>query len=99
MSENSQKNTLLSNFGENIQTWSPGKSGNPNGRPKGKKDSLKARVNRLLKRRSFPQVIKMLEAKGYNLKEGTHADVVAAIMVMKAIGGDLKAIKLIGTIT
>jgi len=99
MTENKRKNKQLENFGETFRMWKPGQSGNPNGRPKGKKDGLRARVNRLLKRHSFPQVIKILEAKGCDLDQDSHADVIAGMMVIKAISGDLKAIKLIADIT
>lgn len=96
MTEINQKNTQISNFGKSIQTWRPGQSGNPKGRPKGKKDGLRAQVNRLLKKNSLPQVIKILEAKGINVNEETNADTIAAVMIMKALSGDLRAIKLIG---
>ena len=96
MSENNQQNNPLSQFGDKLTQWEPGKSGNPAGRPKGSKDGIDAHCRRLLaKDLSFPQIKDKLKAKGIDLEIGTNAEAISVVLVLKALTGDLKAIEML----
>ena len=95
--ENSQQNNPLSQFGDKLTQWKPGKSGNPAGRPKGSKDGIDAHCRRLLaKDLSFSQIKNELKAKGIDLDIGTNAEAISVVLVLKALTGDLKAIEMLG---
>ena len=95
--ENSQQNNPLSQFGDKLAQWKPGQSGNPAGRPKGSKDGIDAHCRRLLaKDLSFPQIKDKLKAKGIDLEDGTNAEAISVVLVLKALTGDLKAIEMLG---
>ena len=95
--ENSQQNNPLSQFGDKLTQWEPGKSGNPAGRPKGSKDGIDAHCRRLLaKDLSFSQFKDKLKAKGIDLEDGTNAEAISVVLVLKALTGDLKAIEMLG---
>ena len=95
--ENSQQNNPLSQFGDKLTQWEPGKSGNPAGRPKGSKDGIDAHCRRLLtKDLSFSQIKDKLKAKGIALEDGTNAEAISVVLVLKALTGDLKAIEMLG---
>ena len=95
--ENNQQNNPLSQFGDKLTQWEPGKSGNPAGRPKGSKDGIDAHCRRLLaKDLSFPQIKDKLKAKGIDLEIGTNAEAISVVLVLKALTGDLKAIEMLG---
>ena len=94
--ENNQQNNPLSQFGDKLTQWEPGKSGNPAGRPKGSKDGIDAHCRRLLaKDLSFPQIKDKLKAKGIDLEIGTNAEAISVVLVLKALTGDLKAIEML----
>ena len=77
--------------------WKDGQSGNPAGRPKGSKDGIDAHCRRLLaKDLSFPQIKDKLKAKGIDLEDGTNAEAISVVLVLKALTGDLKAIEMLG---
>jgi len=95
--ENNQQNNPLSQFGDKLTQWEPGKSGNPAGRPKGSKDGIDAHCRRLLtKDLSFSQIKDKLKAKGIDLEIGTNAEAISVVLVLKALTGDLKAIEMLG---
>ena len=95
--ENNQQNNPLSQFGDKLTQWEPGKSGNPAGRPKGSKDGIDAHCRRLLtKDLSFSQIKNALKAKGIDLDIGTNAEAISVVLVLKALTGDLKAIEMLG---
>ena len=94
--ENNPQNNPLSQFGDKLTQWEPGKSGNPAGRPKGSKDGIDAHCRRLLaKDLSFPQIKDKLKAKGIDLEIGTNAEAISVVLVLKALTGDLKAIEML----
>ena len=94
--ENNQQNNPLSQFGDKLTQWEPGKSGNPAGRPKGSKDGIDAHCRRLLaKDLSFSQIKDKLKAKGIDLEIGTNAEAISVVLVLKALTGDLKAIEML----
>jgi len=94
--ENSPQNNPLSQFGDKLTQWKPGKSGNPAGRPKGSKDGIDAHCRRLLaKDLSFSQIKDKLKAKGIDLEIGTNAEAISVVLVLKALTGDLKAIEML----
>ena len=95
--ENNPQNNTLSQFGDKLTQWEPGKSGNPAGRPKGSKDGIDAHCRRLLaKDLSFSQIKDKLKAKGIDLEIGTNAEAISVVLVLKALTGDLKAIEMLG---
>ena len=95
--ENNQSNCPLDNFGLALNQWQPGESGNPAGRPKGSKDGIDAHCRRLLaKDLSLLQIKDKLKAKGIDLKDGTNAEAISVVLVLKALTGDLKAIEMLG---
>ena len=94
--ENNPQNNPLSQFGDKLNQWQPGKSGNPAGRPKGSKDGIDAHCRRLLaKDLSFSQIKDKLKAKGIDLEIGTNAEAISVVLVLKALTGDLKAIEML----
>ena len=94
--KNNPQNNPLSQFGDKLNQWQPGKSGNPAGRPKGSKDGIDAHCRRLLaKDLSFPQIKDKLKAKGIDLEIGTNAEAISVVLVLKALTGDLKAIEML----
>ena len=95
--ENNRQNNPLSQFGDKLTQWQPGQSGNPAGRPKGAKDGIDAHCRRLLaKDLSFSQIKDELKAKGIDLEDGTNAEAISVVLVLKALTGDLKAIEMLG---
>ena len=95
--ENNQSNSPLDNFGLALNQWQPGESGNPAGRPKGSKDGIDAHCRRLLtKDLSLLQIKDKLKAKGIDLEDGTNAEAISVVLVLKALTGDLKAIEMLG---
>ena len=95
--ENNPQNNPLSQFGDKLAQWEPGKSGNPAGRPKGSRDGIAAHCRRLLaKDLSFSQFKDELKAKGLDLEDGTNAEAISVVLVLKALTGDLKAIEMLG---
>ena len=95
--ENNLQNNPLSQFGDKLNQWKPGQSGNPAGRPKGAKDGIDAHCRRLLaKDLSFSQIKDKLKAKGIDLEDGTNAEAISVVLVLKALTGDLKAIEMLG---
>ena len=94
--KNNPQSNPLSQFGDKLTQWKPGKSGNPAGRPKGSKDGIDAHCRRLLaKDLSFPQIKDKLKAKGIDLEIGTNAEAISVVLVLKALTGDLKAIEML----
>jgi len=73
--------------------WQPGQSGNPTGKPKGTTDSVRARLRRFLRKNAPAQAVAKLRAAGVEIDDGTVAEVLADVLALKAMGGDVQAIK------
>ena len=73
--------------------WKPGQSGNPKGKPKGKRDSVRACLRRFLRKNAPAQAVAKLRAAGVEIDDGTVAEVLADVLALKAMGGDVQAIK------
>jgi len=63
---------------ENLRPWKPGQSGNPGGRPK--RDAITAALR------------EQLESQREDAT-GSVADAIAAVLVKRALGGDVRAIR------
>lgn len=93
--ENNPKNNPLSQFGDKLNQWKPGQSGNPAGRPKGSKDSIAAYCRRIgVKNLSWDNIKEKFKSNGIDLEDGTNNEAIAMVLVMKALDGDLKAIEM-----
>ena len=95
MSESSEKTVRH----PNLSSWQPGQSGNPSGRPKGSKNSLKSRLLRERAKEPPREIKDFLESKGIKLEDNDVAEVIAKITAISAMKGNLQATKLIGDIT
>lgn len=80
---------------QNLTHFKPGQSGNPNGRPKGAKTGLRARLMRILDQKISPNLIQELAAKGVHLEDNDHAELIATLLKNMALKSDHHAIKLI----
>ena len=80
MEEETEEHSLISHFGDKLQQWQPGQSGNPGGRPKG--TSLTSVLRELL-----DQIPKGDTAK---LKER-----IVKALLDKALRGDTRALDII----
>jgi len=89
------ENRSVNGPGRELTQFKPGEISNPNGRPKGSKDSLKAKVRRLLRTRAPSEVEKILKNYGYEPDSPTYADAVAIVAVHQAMQGEVPAIKLL----
>jgi hypothetical protein len=63
---------------ENLRPWKPGQSGNPGGRPK--RDAITAALREQLESQTEDTT-------------GSVADAIAAVLVKRALGGDVRAIR------
>ena len=72
-----------------------GKSGNPSGRPKGLKDGIRARLNRLLRKQAPDKVIAQLRKQGIDVEEGSFAEALAAVLSVRALQGEAPAMKML----
>jgi hypothetical protein len=75
---------------QNLRSWQPAQSGNPNGKPKGTKH-LSAHIRELLEDETFEQTL----ADGTLIK-GAPIKAIIMTLLTKGVAGDLKAIDLIG---
>ncbi len=80
---------------DNLTSYEPGQSGNLNGRPKGAKDGIRARLIRQLKKMAPEKVIEKLQEKGIKWTSKTNAGVIAAILVHYAETGNMAAMKMV----
>lgn len=79
----------------NLKPFPPGRSGNPNGRPKGAKDGPVACLRRLLQKEASAEGRVWLEEQGIRLtKDTTNADVIAHVIILLGCRGDLAAMRL-----
>lgn len=96
--KNTSENTSRPNCGggnklEPAPLFEKGESGNPKGRPKGARDGLRAQLRRLLKSKAPPEAIAKLKAANVDCGEGTMGAAIMAVLSVKALSGDLGAIK------
>lgn len=82
-------------YHKGLVLFKPGQSGNPKGRPKGKKDGVRGHLNRLLSKRVHPKLLELFKAKGIDLKLPTNAQAIAYALIASAQKSDIQAIKLI----
>jgi len=94
--ENNPQNNSLSQFGDKLNQWEPGQSGNPAGRPRGTRDGIAACARRLLaKDLGYLDIIEKLAKKGFDMTDKRASNVIATVAVAKALTGDTKAIELL----
>lgn len=74
---------------QNLRSWQPGQSGNPNGKPKGTKH-ISNWILQMLEDESFYKKI-----SGISIQEGAPVKVIVQSLILKAMDGDLKAIDLL----
>ena len=72
---------------ENLVPFMPGQSGNPNGRPKGKKESWEARVRRIINRQAPEALLKSLRDAGFDVKHGDVAELIVLGMIVQGMKG------------
>lgn len=70
-----------------------GQSGNPRGRPKGSKTGIRASLRRLLKTNAPDAALGKLKATRIDVGDGTIEEAIAAVLAIKAMAGDLGAVK------
>src|SRR5665213_3510669 len=75
---------------QNLQSWQPGQSGNPSGKPKGTKH-LSKWIQEMMEDESFEQKL----SDGTVLK-GAPVKAIVMTLLTKGIAGDMKAIDLLG---
>ena len=79
--------------------YKPGQSGNPNGRPKGQKDGLRAHLNRLLQTQAPDVVVDKLKAYGLKVngrgRVTSNAAAIAGVVTLMAQQGNPETIKII----
>jgi urease gamma subunit len=80
---------------ENLTNFKPGQSGNPNGRPKGAKTGLRARLIQELAKDGDSDILAKMEKLGIKLNDNDVAAVIAHVVARKAQRGDMNAVKLI----
>jgi hypothetical protein len=74
----------------------PGQTGNPLGRPKGLKDGIGAHCRRMLKKDfTMVEIIRKLKDKGFDLSDGSTSEAISAVLIAKALTGDLTAIQML----
>ncbi len=79
----------------NLTPFKPGQSGNSKGRPKGAKDGLRARLNRILDKNARPEILDLLKKRGVSLSSKSNRAVIAFALIKAAQAGDVSAIRLI----
>jgi len=76
--------------------WKKGESGNPKGRTPGHRYSVRTVLEHALSRGGLKLGLQKMKEKGIDVKDGTHADLIAVILLYKAeVLHDLDAIKTI----
>lgn len=83
----------------NLKQFKPGESGNPNGRPIGSKNGLRARLMRNAGEKVIPNILKMLKQEGIKLKDNENAEALAEVLYSQALHGDIQSAKLIADLT
>lgn len=74
--------------------WKKGESGNPQGRTPGHRYSVRAVLEHALQRGGLKLGLQKMRDKGIDIKDGTHADLIACVLLYKAeVQHDLDAIK------
>ncbi len=74
-----------------VEPWKPGQSGNPKGRPKGKKDGLRAQIGRLLRQKPPAIVLEDIEKGEIEIEFDSYAGLFAWTLgqvVVKGRDGD-----------
>jgi hypothetical protein len=94
MSDKADKEQTKNKAPNGLTPFKPGQSGNPAGRPRGSKDGLRARINRVLRRE--PDANIMAIAKDLGIADvDSVADVIAQAMAVKASQGNVQAAEMI----
>jgi hypothetical protein len=75
---------------QNLQSWQPGQSGNPSGKPKGTKH-LSTWIRELMEDETFDE--KLTDG---TIVRGAPIKAILTVLLTKAVHGDMKAIDLIG---
>lgn len=73
--------------------FQPGQSGNPEGKEKGCQNSLRTVLKHALQRGGYKSAIEAMRQRGVDMHDGTHADLIAAMMLWQAEHGNLEAAK------
>lgn len=82
-----------------LKHYPKGKTGNPNGKPKGAKDGLRAHALRLYKK-TLPKAVKdQIKSKGFNITSKTYAGAIVEIIAISALLGDINAAKCLFNLT
>lgn len=77
--------------------FKPGQSGNPKGRPPGRKDGVRARLCKMLEKKAPADVIQALEDEFGKkwIKEPSCAEAAAAVMLIGAMRGDTAMLRML----
>ena len=79
---------------QNLKNFKPGESGNPEGRPVGSKDGVRAHYNRWLRQGASGNVLDKLKSLGFDLEDVTNAQAMSYILGnMALVGEELGAFK------
>ena len=75
--------------------WEKGQSGNPDGRPKGAKDGLRAAFMRDIRKDAPADMVAYIRAKGIDIESGANTDIISLAIVRSACKGDIESVKTI----
>ena len=64
--------------------WKPGESGNPKGKAVGTKNSPRVALRNALGQGGYPLAIATMKKRGINIADGSHSDLLAAVLLYKA---------------
>ena len=73
--------------------YKKGQSGNPAGKPKGTYSGPLACIRSLLRQMAPDKAVAAFKTYGYDINSPSNADILAIVLLEKAINGDIAAIK------
>ena len=73
--------------------YKKGQSGNPAGKPKGVLNGPRACIRALLRQMAPDEAVEAFKTYGYDINSPSNADILAIVLLEKAINGDIAAIK------
>ena len=73
--------------------YKKGQSGNPAGKPKGVLNGPRACIRALLRQMAPDEAVEAFKTYGYDINAPSNADILAIVLLEKAINGDIAAIK------